>query len=131
MDQLTGRVFAIEGVPGRHLRTFRIQEGLTSNTGDEAAKVGAILDVETTGRDIETDNIIELAIRRFRFNDAGEVTAIGRCYSWFQDPGVPLAPEIIDLTGLTDDDVRGQEIDTRAAASVMAGIKSARAALST
>ena len=41
-----------------------------------------------------------------------------QCY--LQDPGRPLDAIITDLTGLTDDDLRGQHIDVAAATTLIA-----------
>ncbi len=77
-------------------------------------EIGVAIDVETTG--LEDDaKVIELGLRRFRFDDRGVITKIGRPYSWFQDPGFPLPPGIVEKTGITDADVRGQAIDVEAA----------------
>lgn len=73
-----------------------------------------VLDVETTG--LEDDaNMIELGLRRFRFDDRGVITKIGHPYSWFQDPGFSLPPEIAEKTGITDANVAGRSIDVEAA----------------
>ena len=71
-----------------------------------------VLDVETTGLNSQEDQIIELAIRPFLFNkDNGDVLRIETAYTSFQDPGRPLKPEIVQLTGITDDMLAGKKID--------------------
>ena len=75
-------------------------------------RIGAVLDVETTGLNQTDDSIIELAVRQFLFNRAsGDIIALGKSYTSFQDPGKPLSPEIINLTGITDEMVANQKID--------------------
>lgn len=73
--------------------------------------VGAAIDCETTGLDHGADVVIELALRRFRWDEARRIVAIDRPYAWRQDPGRPLDPLITRLTGLTDADLAGQRID--------------------
>lgn len=78
----------------------------------DSVRVGAVLDVETTGLNQADDSIIEIGIRQFLFNrQTGEVLALGKAYESFQDPGRPLSQEIIDLTGITDEMVAGKQID--------------------
>jgi len=74
-------------------------------------KVGLMVDVETTGLDPETDTIIELGLVPFNYDAAGRVYTVGEAFQSFNDPGRPIPPEITELTGITDDMVRGQAID--------------------
>jgi DNA polymerase-3 subunit epsilon len=75
-------------------------------------KTGVGLDLETTGLDHATDQIIELAIRPFRYrSDTGEIVAIEEGYNGLQDPGAPLSETVKKVTGLTDDDLRGKSLD--------------------
>ena len=72
---------------------------------------GLILDVETTGLDHAKDRIIELGMIAFEFEPGGTVFRVTGAYSGFQDPGMPIPPEITKLTGITDEMVAGQAID--------------------
>ena len=78
--------------------------------GDRVTRA-LVVDVETTGLDLDEDVIIELAMRPFVYDGLGHVLEIGEGRSWREDPGVPLAPEIVALTGLTDADLSWQFID--------------------
>ena len=74
-------------------------------------RVASVIDVETTGLEQERDEIIEVGVRQFQFNrETGEILSIGNFYSAFQDPGFPLSEEIQNLTGITDELVKGQKI---------------------
>ncbi len=78
----------------------------------DAWRVGAVLDVETTGRFHASDQIIELGIRNFRFHrETGEILSRDEGYEALQDPGVPLTEEIVRITGITDEMLKGQSID--------------------
>ncbi|MBA2918748.1 DNA polymerase III subunit epsilon [Sphingomonas sp. MAH-20] len=98
----------------RILHRLEIREGPTGEGDTDAPFVAAIVDVETTGIDHEQDAIIQLGLRRFRFDRSGVVTKIDRPYSWLEDPGRPIPPEITRLTGITDAMVAGHEIDAGA-----------------
>jgi DNA polymerase-3 subunit epsilon len=73
--------------------------------------IGVVIDVETTGFDADTDAIIELALRRFRYDGRGRILKVDSARAWREDPGRPLEPEIIRLTGITDGELAGQKID--------------------
>jgi DNA polymerase III subunit epsilon len=78
----------------------------------DLVRVGAVLDVETTGREARADKIIEIGIRLFRFHkETGEVLSRDEGYGALEDPGEPLKPEIIRITGITDAMLAGQKID--------------------
>lgn len=95
----------------RILHRLDIPEGPTGERAGKGPHVGLVLDVETTGLDFERDVIIELAARRFRYDDEGVITHVDRAYEWTEDPGKSLPQEITALTGLRDQDLVGRFID--------------------
>lgn len=105
------------------IRTLRRIDVHVGETGigdpDAALKVAVAVDVETTGL-AEDDRIIELAMRRFRYDALGQIAEIGRAWSWREDPGAPLAEDVIRLTGITDQDLVGRRIDDVMATSILA-----------
>jgi len=76
-------------------------------------KVGCALDTETTGFNPDKDKIIEMGIVLFEFTAEPDfkITRIIDRYNGFEDPGGPLAQEIKDVTGITDEDLAGQKFD--------------------
>jgi len=92
---------------------------LARDDDDTPTRTGVVVDIETTGLDPARDVIIELAMRRFRFNAAGRIVAVGTTRVWREDPGRPLDPAITRLTGLTDADLAGQSIDEPAATAIL------------
>jgi len=72
---------------------------------------GIFLDVETTGLDSATDEIVELAMVPFDFTYDGRIFAVHECFSRFRDPGRPIAAAVTALTGITEAMVAGASID--------------------
>lgn len=81
-------------------------------TADLDTKVISYLDVETTGLNANTEAVTEIGILQFEYclnNDC--IVKVIEKYQSFQDPKRPIPPMITDLTGITDDMVKDQEID--------------------
>ena len=101
------------------LRRLTLDDVPTSNMDGDGTSIAAVVDVETTGTDPEQHKIIELALRRFRFDANGVIVKVDRPHAWLQDPGAPLEKEIAALTGLSDADLAGQAIDDAAATKLL------------
>ncbi len=78
---------------------------------DKNKLVGIYVDIETTGLNPGLDKIIELAMVAFEFLPDGRIFRILEQFDQFQDPGISIPEEITALTGITDDMVKGKEID--------------------
>jgi len=79
------------------------------------SRIALCLDTETTGLDQANDQVIELGIVAFEYDPAtAEIIGISRRYNGFEDPGAPLAREIVEITGITDEMLRGQRFDDAA-----------------
>ncbi len=107
----------------RVLTRINLQAGVTgAGNLDGNITTAAVVDVETTGLDPQKDRIIELAIRRFRYDDDGIIVEIGECRTWREDPGFPLSEEVKLLTGIFDSDLTGQKIDEPAAIKILTDV---------
>ena len=74
-------------------------------------RIGIVLDVETLGLDPMKDEVIELGMVKFAYSNKDEITRVLGEFKAFQQPSIPIPPEITDLTGITDEMVAGQLID--------------------
>ena len=74
--------------------------------------IGLCLDTETTGLNHAVDLIIELGIVAFEYDPVtADIIRISDRYNGFEDPGTPLAREIVEITGITDEMLAGQHFD--------------------
>ena len=82
-----------------------------------------VLDTETTGLDPSKDKIIELALLCF---DADTLTGLPvgevQVYDGLEDPGLPIPKEVVAITGITDADVRGQQLDEQRINQLLQGV---------
>ncbi|HCJ72960.1 3'-5' exonuclease [Rhizobium pusense] len=85
----------------------------------EFSRRGVILDTETTGLNHRTDEIIEIGVIAFRFDDQGVIGDVTGIYGGLRQPNVAIPAEITRLTGITDDMVAGQAIDMERLASLV------------
>jgi DNA polymerase III subunit epsilon len=81
---------------------------------DQICRTGVILDVETTGLDHQKDEIIEIGMIKFDYLPDGTIAGLRDVLTAFNEPAVPISPEITALTGITDEMVAGQRIDEAA-----------------
>lgn len=69
------------------------------------------LDLETTGLDPATDEIIEIAMVPFDFSTDGRIFSVHEPFERFNDPGRPIPSEVVALTGITDEMVAGCAVE--------------------
>ena len=77
-------------------------------------KIGIILDFETTGLDSAKDEIIEVAMVKFRYSATDEITGVSDLFQSYNEPSIPIPSLVTDLTGITDEMVAGHRIDIAA-----------------
>ena len=86
----------------------------------EQPLVGIVLDTETTGLDLDKAEVIELAMLKFHYTPDGEVLRVIGKFDELRQPANPIPPEIIALTGITDEMVAGRSIDPAAVEAFVA-----------
>ena len=82
--------------------------------GGEAVERGlaCFIDVETTGLNPRRDEIVELACVLFAFDRrTSEIVGVVEAYQGLRQPSIPIPPDAARIHGLTDDDVRGHDLD--------------------
>jgi DNA polymerase-3 subunit epsilon len=94
----------------RILRKIEL-ETRTFSIPDCKTRRAVFVDVETTGVDVASDEVIELAMVAFDYDERGHVRSVHPPFSALRDPGRPIPAEVTALTGLTDEMVAGHAID--------------------
>ena len=95
----------------RVLRKLQHRDTFSQSTPAAAGTV-VILDTETTGRSLDEDQVIELAMLRVEYDVAtGEVLRVVDSYSGLEDPGRPIPAQATAINGITDEMVAGHALD--------------------
>ncbi|WP_294642441.1 3'-5' exonuclease [uncultured Aureimonas sp.] len=81
-------------------------------------RLGIVVDVETTGLDKDCAEVIEVGAVAFTYAADGIRDVVGE-YSGLEQPTRPLSREISRLTGLTDPELAGRNIDRAALAALV------------
>ena len=84
------------------------------STPNEPTHVGILLDVETTGLDTASDEVVELGMVKFSYHRDGTVVAVLDKFSSLNEPGRTIPEDAIRLHGITNDMAAGHKIDTDA-----------------
>ncbi len=107
----------------RVLRRLVPVERFVPSSPSHQLRHALVVDVETTGIDKPSDVIIELGLLRFTYDAiTGQPVEVVAAESLLEDPGRPIPAEIVELTGITDDMVRGQRIDDARVQSLLDGV---------
>lgn len=91
-----------------------MKENILETSGRENPEFGiaGFLDVETTGLDASTDEVVELAFYLFEYRrDSGEITRILDRYVGLREPTVPISPGAARVHGLSMEELRGKSLD--------------------
>lgn len=101
----------------------RVPEELeTVNTGDSQVFKAAIIDLETTGLDADIHEIIEIGTLIVEFTTEHGFTSVVLADNQLQEPNEPITEEITQITGITNEDVAGCEINWGALLEALADV---------
>jgi DNA polymerase III subunit epsilon len=106
----------------RVIRRFRPRRRYAEEDG-APKKHALFIDLETTGLDHGADAIIEFCGVPFEYGPAdGRIYGVGEPVVYLEDPGRPIPEEVVALTGITNDMVRGQRIDDARVHAMLDGV---------
>lgn len=92
--------------PGFHLPTLK------RYAGDDSIGLAGFIDVETTGLNPHTDEIVEFAIVLFAFDRfKSSIVGVVDEYVGLREPSRNIPPQATRIHGITDADVAGQQLD--------------------
>lgn len=94
-----------------HKILTRVPELLIAKESKGKAFKAAFIDLETTGLDPKTDEIIEVGVLIASFTNEDGFINITFTNNQLQQPTIPISDEITKITGITNDDVAGKTID--------------------
>ncbi|KJS37659.1 MAG: DNA polymerase III subunit epsilon [Hyphomonas sp. BRH_c22] len=83
-------------------------------------KLAVFVDVETTGLEPSKDEIIEIALIRFRYSTEGTITSIVDAFDQLREPSFPIPEVATGITGITNEMVAGCRIDEEAVEEIVA-----------
>ena len=95
----------------RVLRCLQPRPVVTARMAVPGERVAVIVDTETTGLDHTRDEVIEIGLVAFSYNEDGRIGDVIGTYNALREPSVPITPEITRLTGITPEMVKGHTID--------------------
>jgi DNA polymerase-3 subunit epsilon len=95
----------------RILRRLQPRPVVTARMAVPGERIAVIVDTETTGLDHTRDEVIEIGMVAFLYNDDGHIGDVIGTYNALQEPTVPITPEITRLTRITPEMVKGHTID--------------------
>jgi DNA polymerase III subunit epsilon len=98
----------------RVLRRLMPRPIMASRAPRQGEKIGVIVDTETTGLDHTWDEVIELGMVAFLYDEEDRISDVIGTFNGLREPGVSISPEITRLTGITPEMVAGQALDLAA-----------------
>lgn len=101
------------------IKKFKPVDVYNEKTENEI-RIGIYLDTETTGMDPDEDQVIELALVPFEYDSEGNIYRVLPAYNAFQDPGISIPEIITQITGITDEMVKGESIDLAQVSKILA-----------
>jgi len=95
----------------RILRRLQPRPVATAREANPRQKLAVIVDTETTGLDHTRDEVIEIGMVAFSYDEDGSIGDVVGTFNALREPSVPITPEITRLTGITSEMVKGHTIE--------------------
>jgi len=93
------------------LRRLKPRNVFESANKNDQLRIGVLVDLETTGLDVASDEVIEVGMVKFAYQPDGRVAHVVDTFVSFNEPTKPIPAEVSELTGITDEMVRGHRVD--------------------
>jgi DNA polymerase-3 subunit epsilon len=93
----------------RVLRKLDVSAMLEIDDGSPT-RTGIFVDVESTGLNSASDEVIEIALLPFKYSLDGRIFSFERPIHQLNEPRGPLPPEITAITGITDEMLKGRRL---------------------
>ncbi|MGZ9142713.1 MAG: 3'-5' exonuclease [Candidatus Binatia bacterium] len=93
----------------RVLRRLPLRHQFSTPTAP--TRIGILFDVETTGLDTASDEVVELGMVKFSYDSAGTVVAVHDTFCSLNEPTRPIPEDAINLHGITNEMAAGHRID--------------------
>ncbi|WP_246662909.1 3'-5' exonuclease [Pseudolabrys sp. FHR47] len=101
----------------RVLRRLKPRNICTRVEGDTQTKIAIILDVETTGLDAATDEVIELGMVKLSYFPDGQIAGVIDRFTSFNEPSKPIPEDVSAITRITSEMVIGHRIESEKVSS--------------
>jgi DNA polymerase-3 subunit epsilon len=98
----------------RVLRRLKPRNVFEAAASGQELRIGVLIDLETTGLDTTSDEVIELGLVKFAYLSDDRVAHVVDTLGAFNEPTTPIPPEVTELTGITAAMVAGHRIDPKA-----------------
>lgn len=110
----------LEMLPAKH---WTLPVSLNQPEDGEVIKV-AVVDIESTGLDVEQDEVIEFGCVTATINlKHGVVCSVERMVSLFNQPSEPISALITEITGITDEDVKDHHLTIQQIYDALDGVE--------
>ena len=97
----------------RVLRRLKPRDVFETVAPGQELKIGVLIDLETTGLDTTSDEVIELGLVKFAYLADDRVAHVVDTLGAFNEPTKPIPSEVTELTGITTAMVAGHRIDPK------------------
>ncbi|PCJ51112.1 MAG: DNA polymerase III subunit epsilon [Gammaproteobacteria bacterium] len=112
IDQQTQSSMKVLEATGQYKVLARVPETLNSGkTATGKIFKAAVIDLETTGLDPKTEEIIEIGLLIVSFTNEEGFIEVEFSDNQLQQPSRPITEEITNITGITNEDVEGRAIN--------------------